>query len=41
MVFYKESLHGRIPIETPMNMKTHTELEREPLKDTITEQFNF
>ena len=34
MVFYKEKLHGQIPVENPMNMKSHRELEREPLKDT-------
>lgn len=35
MVFYKEKLNGQIPIETPVNMKTHTELGRKPLNDTI------
>lgn len=35
MVFYKKILHGQIPVETPMNMKTHRELEKEPLKVTV------
>lgn len=35
MVFYEKIFHGQIPIETLMNMKTHTELEKEPLKVTM------
>lgn len=35
MVFYGEKLHGQMPVGTPMNIKTLSELEREPLKDTV------
>lgn len=33
--FYKEKCHVQILIETPINMKRHTEIGREFLKDTV------